>query len=150
MRRWIVLAALAVGLLTLFPVASMANEADSILGEYWSEKRDGRIEIFRQGEEYLGRIVWGKRPGKDTKNPDPTLRDRDIIGLVFLEGFTYDGAGTWVDGKVYSPRHGQVFDAKMWLEEGGAILKMRGFVGISLFGATASFTRDNQIAANES
>ena len=60
--------------LTLFFVslAVLANStADTIIGEWISQEKDGKIIIYKQGDQYHGKISWGKTPGrKDGKNPD--------------------------------------------------------------------------------
>jgi len=64
------------------------------------------------------------------------------MGLKFLWDFKYKAKkNRWVDGKVYDPNNGKTYSAKMSLDDGGRILKMRGYVGISLLGRTAKFER---------
>lgn len=123
------------------PAAAQMPEL-SVLGHYWSENNRGIIEIYRDGNEFKGRIVWRVEPKKDINNPEPALRDRQLVGIDFLRGFNWDGdAREWVDGRVYSPDNGKTYSGKMWLEDDGQSLKMRGYVGISWFGRTATFTR---------
>lgn len=64
--------------LLFISVSSFANTgADAIIGEWLSQEKDGKIIIFKQGEQYFGKISWGKTPGrKDGKNPDEKLRGR--------------------------------------------------------------------------
>ena len=66
------------------------SNADTILGEWLSQDKDGKIIIFKQGDQYFGKISWGKTPGrKDTKNPDEKLRSRDLLGAVILKNFKF-------------------------------------------------------------
>jgi len=80
-------------ILILSVTTMLANTSpDVILGEWISEAKDGKITIFKQGERYFGKITWGKTPGKkDTNNPDPKLRNREIVGTVILKDFVFDG-----------------------------------------------------------
>jgi uncharacterized protein (DUF2147 family) len=66
---------------------SFANSGpDAILGEWISQEKDGKISIYKQGDKFYGKITWGKTPGKkDTNNPDPKLRTRDIVNTVILQ-----------------------------------------------------------------
>ena len=72
--------------LVLISLSSFANSgADAILGEWLSQEKDGKIIIFKQGEQYFGKISWGKTTGRrDGKNPDEKLRSRELLGAVIL------------------------------------------------------------------
>jgi uncharacterized protein (DUF2147 family) len=73
-----------------------------------------------------GVIVWRKnpnnasgQPARDTKNPDPTLRDRTIVGLPFIGGFHRVAPGNWGGGKIYDPGGGKTYNSKMQLGADG-------------------------------
>ena len=61
------------------------------------------------------------------------------MGLQILSGFRYAGDGTWEAGKIYDPKNGKTYSCKMRLD--GENLKIRGFIGISLFGRTTVWSR---------
>jgi uncharacterized protein (DUF2147 family) len=111
---------------------------EEITGLYWSPKKDAKIEIYKKGERYFGKSVWVATPRKDTENPSESLRKRDVLGIELLTNFSYND-GTYTDGKIYDPESGKTYDCKMSLV--GANLKVRGYVGISLFGRTEIFER---------
>lgn len=127
----------AISLLLLFPT----KEADQILGTYWSPTKNGKIEVYRRDSRYYGKFVWSAHPRQDTENPDPALRDRELLGLEFLKDFAFNGDDTWESGTIYDPESGKTYQCTMWLEESGQELKVRGYVGISLFGRTETFVR---------
>lgn len=138
-----VIAGLKMGLVTLLltcgaMVAAHAQKADDVLGIYYTPKKDGKIELFKVGNEYFGKFIWGEAGRKDTKNPAPALRTRALLGVVFLSNFTYND-GEYKGGEIYDPETGKTYTSKMWLKDGN--LKVRGFVGISLLGRTEVFTR---------
>ncbi|RNC87086.1 MAG: DUF2147 domain-containing protein [Winogradskyella sp.] len=120
----------------LFP----QTKADKIIGEYWTETKEGKIEIFKKDNKYFGKIMWRKDARLDTENPDENLRDRSVIGVVFMKDFVFK-KDKWVGGEVYSIENGGTYSGKMWLENNDDTLKMRGYLGLSLFGKTATFTR---------
>ncbi len=69
--------------------------------------------IYRQGAAYFGRITWGIGSSpKDEKNPDPDLRSRNVVGLVILQNFSYNGDGTWKEGTIYDPLTAKRMTAK--------------------------------------
>ncbi|MEO1410293.1 MAG: DUF2147 domain-containing protein [Bacteroidota bacterium] len=116
--------------------------SDAIIGEYWAEDKSGKIAIFKCDEQYCGRISWQADRRKDTKNPDPNKRDQEVIGTQFLNNFQYRAADkTWEGGTIYSVDDGKTYQGKLWLEDRGKTLKMRGFIGFSLVGKTATFKR---------
>jgi uncharacterized protein (DUF2147 family) len=57
-----------------------------------------------------------------------------------MYNFKYDGGNVWSDGKIYNPEDGKEYNCKMTLE-GPNTLLVRGYVGISLFGKTQTWTR---------
>ena len=126
-------------LLTLFSVPD-ARASAPIEGRYWTEDKKGIIELYRSGGAVHGRILWRSQALRDENNPDPALRDRSLIGITFLNDFS-PAHGQWRGGTVYSADNGRTYRGRLWLEQGGQVLKMRGFLGVSLFGRTATFLR---------
>jgi uncharacterized protein (DUF2147 family) len=122
--------------------AAQANEND-IVGLWNSPKKDSRVFIYKENNQYYGKVVWGSgTQTKDEKNPDATLRNRDLTGLVILKHFTYDGRGVFLDGTIYDPHNGQTYSCKMTLKNTDQLL-IRGYLGISLFGRTETWTKQN-------
>lgn len=119
-------------------MAQGPSEADAIVGTYWTPDKDAKVEIYKNKAQYFGKTIWLSRQGKDTLNPDPKLKGRDFMGMVFLKDFTYDNE-LWKGGTIYDPKTGNTYKSKMWLEDGN--LKVRGYIGISLFGRSAVFER---------
>jgi uncharacterized protein (DUF2147 family) len=111
---------------------------NQITGIYWSPKKDAKIEVYKKGEQYFGRSVWVATPRKDNKNPNQTLKTREVLGIELLTDFTYKD-GTYTDGRIYDPESGKTYDCKMSMI--GDDLKVRGYIGISLFGRTEVFQR---------
>lgn len=117
------------------------HNADAILGEWLSSKKDSRVLIYRQGPRYFGKVTWGTGSSpRDEKNPDPALRNREIVGLVILRDFTSEKEATWANGTIYDPREGKTYACKMTLQNENT-LSIRGYVGISLFGRTEVWSR---------
>jgi uncharacterized protein (DUF2147 family) len=121
-------------------LAQAQTKSDAILGEWLSAEKDGRIQIYKQGNTFFGKIVWGKEPRKDTNNPDASLRSRDLMGVVILKDFQFDGDDTWAGGSIYDPNNGKTYSCKMKLNNPNS-LNIRGFIGISLLGRTTVWSR---------
>jgi uncharacterized protein (DUF2147 family) len=127
-------------------VNAYAQNADAIVGDWYTEEERSIVQIFRCGDLFCGKIVWLKYPKDeagndkvDIRNPDETMRSRPILGLPLLKDFKYKGGNEWVDGKIYDPRNGKTYACKMTLE--GNTLKIRGYVGIPLFGRSTVWTK---------
>ena len=112
--------------------------ADAIIGLYWSPNKDAKIEIYKTDGKYYGKSTWVATPRKDINNPNEALRKREVLGIELLTGFSYED-GVYVDGKIYDPENGKSYTCKMILT--GTVLKVRGYIGISLFGRTVLFNR---------
>jgi uncharacterized protein (DUF2147 family) len=124
-------------------------KADDILGVWMTGgKEPAKIQIYKSGKKYYGKIIWLKNPtenGKqrtDGNNPDEAKRNNPIIGLELLTGFRFDGDDEWKGGDIYDPESGKTYSSYMYLKDKNT-LKVRGYVGISLFGRTESWTRAN-------
>lgn len=118
------------------------SASDAIVGEYWTEDKTGKIAIYQCEDKYCGRIIWRKEARKDTKNPEPIKRDRNVVGIQFLEGFEFNQKESiWENGRVYSIDNGNTYQGNIWLEGNGKILKMRGYIGFSILGRTATLKR---------
>lgn len=123
-----------------------AQNADKVVGVWLNAEKDAKVEIYKSGDKYYGKIVWGKNiyepDGKtartDIKNPDPKLRSRSLVNLVILNNFKYDD-GEWNGGKIYDPKSGKTYSCIMRFK--GNNLEIKGYVGITLLGRTTVWTR---------
>jgi len=127
---------------------SMAAESD-VIGLWLSGDGDGWIEIRRDGDDVIGIIAGspnnkeGDPPRLDDKNPDPELRGRVLDGVTIMKGFKYDGDDHWSGGTIYDPNSGNTYKGKLTLIETNT-LKLRGYIGISLFGRADTWTRTSK------
>lgn len=127
-------------LLLSAPLMFSQSEEDKVIGQYWTETKEGKVEIFKKGNKYFGKIIWRKDARLDTENPDENLQNRNVVGIIFMKDFIFK-KNKWVGGEVYSIENGGTYSGKMWLENNGKFLKMRGYLGISLLGKTATLLR---------
>lgn len=120
----------------------------AIVGTWLNQEKAANIEIYQQGDKFFGKIVWLKdphengKPRTDYKNPDKARHNDPIIGLVMLKDFAFDGKSTWEDGTIYDARSGKTYSCYLTLQADKS-LKVRAYVGISLFGQTNIWTRTN-------
>lgn len=122
----------------------------SPIGIWMVAKSDAKVEIYQKGEELEGKLIWLKEPTEkdgqdktDIKNPDENLRSRQILNLVFLKGFKKEkDENKWSGGTIYDVESGKTY--KAWFKpEGDQKLKLRGYVGVPMFGRTEEWTRQS-------
>jgi uncharacterized protein (DUF2147 family) len=145
MKSYIALCILA----ALFSPRAFAQDHESggILGEWVTAGGESKVEIYMcDSVTYCGKIVWLRDPLKDgkpvvdNKNPEDSLKSQPVLGLLILRGFTYAGDRVWSGGKIYDPKSGNDYSAKMSLVD-ERNLDLRGYVVIPLFGRTEKWTR---------
>ena len=137
--------------LFLAPVLEAAS--DPVEGLWWTEDREGIVEIRQSDAGPIGRIVWllepvhpeehekAGQPVLDEENPDSELRSRPVLGLRILEGFEQHREGDWRGGEIYDPENGRTYRARMRITEDGEQLNLRGYVGTPMLGRTARWER---------
>ena len=135
-----------IGALLLFPKLMNAQQnSDDILGIWYNEEKDGKIEVYQKDNKYFGKLIWvDLKPGDnglDDMNPDPELKDKPLVGLVLLKDFVFD-EDEYEDGQIYDPKSGKTYSCIMRLEEADK-LYVRGYIGFSLIGRTTYWTRTN-------
>lgn len=127
-------------IITQFSIAQNYQSTD-VTGEWLTATKDGKILIYKDGNKFYGKIIWGKAEGrKDINNPKESLRSRDLIGLIILKDFVFNGKNKWTDGEIYDPNNGKKYSCTITLKN-PKTLEVRGYIGISLFGRTEVWTR---------
>ncbi len=125
---------------------SVHGQADAVLGEWESAEKDGRMAFYKHGNTYAARLTWGvhiteadrKTSKKDTKNPDPSLRSRNIVGITYITGLAFKD-GQYVGGRIYNPLDGNTYDCKVTLVNGD--VHLRAYMGLPMLGETRVWTR---------
>jgi len=122
-------------------------KADDIVGVWLTGgKEPAKIQIYKSGPKYYGKIAWLKNPtenGKpkvDSKNPDKSKQSQPVMGLTILKDFSFD-TDEWNDGTIYDPESGKTYSCHMTLKDKNT-LKVRGYIGISLLGRTEIWTKN--------
>ncbi len=112
-----------------------------IEGQWLTSDKKGVIEIYQKDKKFFGKIIGGEQRGDglDGKNPDETLRSREILGLTIMTNLKKDG-DEFTGGKIYDPDSGSTYSCKLKLENHHT-LTLRGYLGISLFGRSETWTR---------
>lgn len=138
---WPVLAMLWMGV-------AQANSADSPVG-LWQAFNDqgkptGYIRVTEQDGVLRGVVERGLPTDTEEKFCTACKGERKnqrLIGMEVLWGLRKDGEG-YVGGEILEPFSGNIYRAKLSLLENGTKMKVRGYLGISLFGRTQIWLRE--------
>lgn len=127
-------------LITILCASCFAQKADDILGIYFCvdpfSKKQSQAEIYKAKDgTYEAKVVWTNDPG-----------GYDQIGLVFMRGLTYNvKENEYQNGKIKYPGKNGTYKAYVRIVDGGKTLKMRGYLGVSLFGMTVDWKREDKV-----
>lgn len=93
-------------------------------------------------KKVIGLIAWLASLSNAFAEVHPGNAD-EIIGVYWspkklLTGFLFTD-NSYTNGKIYDPESGKTYECKMTLTDN--FLKVRGYIGISLFGRTETFER---------
>jgi uncharacterized protein (DUF2147 family) len=131
-------------------VFAQKHKQDDVLGNWLNEERTAKVQVYKEGNKYFGKIIWLKEPldkvtGKprtDNLNPDEKLKNAPLLGLVMLRNFVFDGDDEWSDGTIYDPKNGKTYKCYIKYDT-PSVLKIRGYIGVSMLGRTTYWTKVN-------
>jgi uncharacterized protein (DUF2147 family) len=137
---------LVLGALT--PVASQSAELPSPIG-LWKTIDDATgnagalVRIYEKDGKLFGRIEKLFKAAAQT--PVCTAckdqrKNQPLIGLVIIRDLERQGDG-YGRGDILDPDSGSVYRCKMHLEQQGARLIVRGFIGFSIIGRSQTWQR---------
>lgn len=137
----------ALALLVLVPVVHAAN--DTPVGTWRTidddtGKAKSIVEISDAGGELQGKVVkvlqsdQGEHP--ICKDCEGERHNKPVEGMTIIWGMQRDG-DEWSGGQILDPNNGKTYKCKMSMLDGGQKLKVRGFIGFSLFGRSQVWER---------
>jgi uncharacterized protein (DUF2147 family) len=116
--------------------AGPALAADPAEGD-WMIDDSARVHVApcpEHSDRLCGTLAWLKDPyddkgglSRDTKNPNPALRNRTLLGLPFIRDLKRVETGRWAGGKIYNPDNGMTYGAGMHTHADGT-LKFEGCI----------------------
>ena len=117
--------------LSLF-IAAPVFAAQPIDGRWITQDGKAIVTVGRCGSTRCGRVSrilapTPDGPPRDERNPNKALRNRPVLGLAVLTGFT-DRGGDW-RGRIYSPEEGKSYRSILRLKPDGT-LGVKGCIAI--------------------
>ena len=134
-------------ILALLVSMAFYAQGNSVIGKWKTiDDETGKpksiVEIYERSGKIYGKVVdildAEKKKNLCTKCPGED-KNKPVMGLVIIKGLTKDG-NEYSSGKILDPVTGKTYKCFLALE-GSDQLKVRGFIGISLFGRTQTWHR---------
>ena len=134
-------------ILALFVSMTFYAQSNSVIGKWKTiDDETGKpksiVEIYERSGKIYGKVVdildAEKKKNLCTKCPGED-KNKPVMGLVIIKGLKKDG-NEYNAGKILDPVTGKMYKCFLALE-GRNQLKVRGFIGISLFGRTQTWHR---------
>ncbi|KJC49848.1 hypothetical protein UB31_14310 [Bradyrhizobium sp. LTSP849] len=121
--------------------AAHAQSADAS-GTWLTQAGDARVKISKCGGGICGVIVWLRepydtatgQPATDSKNPNPALAKRAMIGLPLFSGMQPAAPNKW-SGQIYNADDGSNYASSVTVT-GAETLRVEGCVGALCGGET--------------
>jgi uncharacterized protein (DUF2147 family) len=118
-----------------------AQSADAS-GTWLTQAGDARVKISKCSGGICGVIVWLKQPydtatgqpATDSKNPNPALAKRPMIGLPLFSGMQPSGPNKW-SGQIYNADDGSTYASSVTVTSANS-LRVEGCVGALCGGET--------------
>ena len=141
--------ALIVSAIAVFGVGiSPAADLSSPIGEWKTfDDKTGKaraiVRIYEQDGKLFGKIERSMTPGAESRVCrvcTDERKDQPMLGLVIIRNMKRTDDG-YAGGDILDPDNGSVYRCKLHLDEGGAKLVVRGYIGISLLGRTQIWER---------
>ncbi len=135
--------------LTALAASAIGADLDSPVGTWRTiDDKSGNtrsiVRIYEQGGELFARVEKDLTPAGSTTlctRCKDGHKDQPLVGLVFMRHMKLDD-GEYRGGDILDPDNGSIYKCKLRLEDNGRKLKVRGFIGFSLFGRTQTWERE--------
>jgi len=136
-----------------FAAAAPASVLSSPVGRWRTvDDRTGQVKSIVRIREQNGTLYGTVEKVFNPPAPNPlciactgALKDRPVIGLQILWGLRKDSddknGDEWSGGWILDPETGRIYRCTLALEDRGRKLRVRGYIGFSIFGRTEHWLR---------
>ncbi len=131
-------AVLLTGLALCTAGAAHAADPRAVLGNWWTQDRDGIIQIYTCPTGLCGKVAGVVNFRPDGSAP-VDLHGRSRCRLQIIPDGKVDEDGVW-NGHITNPDDGKTYTITLRVDADGR-LRMRGYIGLPLFGRTVFWTR---------
>lgn len=124
---------------------------DDILGNWVAKDQSVKVQVYKENGNFQAKVLWYNEKlgsgipmhaARDTRNPNPKLRGRKIIGMDVLSGLHFNNQKKrWENGKIYDASSGRTWDSYAELHDNGDLI-VRGYWKWQWIGKSMHFERD--------
>lgn len=133
----------------VFLFCSLAMNSQTILGKWASVYENSKniesvIEVYEEEGKIFGKIIAIADPSRRDalcNLCEGNLKDKPILGMVIVRDLKKD-QDEWSGGRVLDPKNGKEYKCTISLKDENT-MKLRGYIGFSVFGRTAYWYRVN-------
>ena len=138
-------------LIALGLISTLAAAAENPVGLWRTiDDKSGKEKSLVRVTESNGQLQLTiekifREPGEE---PNPLCdkcqgekKNKPVIGMQIGNGLKKDG-DVWSGGEILDPQNGKTYRCKVWLEDKGKKLNVRGFIGVSVLGRTQVWVRE--------
>ena len=140
------------GMMTLIILSTAAHAAELSPIGLWKTIDDttgqqrGLVRIREVNGQYEGKVEktfpkLGEETNPKCEKCEGVRRNQPVIGMTILWGLTKQG-DEYQGGEILDPENGKVYRSRIKLVDNGKKLDVRGFIGISLFGRSQTWIRE--------
>jgi uncharacterized protein (DUF2147 family) len=134
-------------IIALFFVTIFYSQNQSVIGKWKTiddetGKAKSIVEIYEKYGKIYGKVIEileEEHKKKVCSNCSGEDKNKPILGMIVIKGLTKEG-NEYTRGKILDPKNGKLYKCYITLESKDK-LKVRGFIGISLFGRTQYWYR---------
>lgn len=136
--------------LFLFHCVIGQTKMEDILGKWMATDKSVSVLVYKEGKLIKAKVLWfDEKLGNgqpinsrvDSRNPDPKLRNRKLIGMDILENLYFNAdKKRWENGKIYDASSGRTWDSYAEIKEDGQLI-VRGFWKWQWIGKTLHFDK---------
>ncbi|MEO6901671.1 MAG: DUF2147 domain-containing protein [Bacteroidia bacterium] len=132
-------------LTVLFSIAFKSDnkQADQIIGDWISPKRDLIIHCYKENNLYYGKVVWFYKY-YPTQPDDPNgVPEKQWVNSIVMNNFFFSD-NEWSGGEIHNIKNGKKYDAYIQLINENS-LKVTGYVFLRIFSETTMFSRYKEL-----
>ncbi|MEJ2117837.1 MAG: DUF2147 domain-containing protein [Alphaproteobacteria bacterium] len=104
-----------------------AQTAEDAFGKWRHPENGSLISVYKCGGKLCAKVVKVTDPSrKDSKNPNPKLRNRSVVGVVIMKGAKKTSKTAW-SGNLYNTQDGKTYSGTVTVIDKNH-LKLQGCV----------------------
>lgn len=133
--------------IVLFFLTILSAQSQTVIGKWKTiDDETGNakaiVEIYDESGKIYGKVVEileEENKNRVCSNCSGDDKDKSILGMIVIKGLSKKGS-QYTNGKILDPKNGKLYKSFITLETKDK-LKVRGYIGISLFGRTQYWYR---------